>query len=418
MATLTGTQIKNTYDSVLKLSDNTPLTNALKTVTDGIGSPTPLSVSAFEISSSVTFQAPGFQIPGGTATQFLTADGSTSTTTPQVQSDWNATSGDAFILNKPTIPSGNQIIDWTVSQGATNIHQDNYVDWTVNQANTTIHQTNFPASVAYNYWRIAEDGVVKGNVLSAQQVSFRSGTHANFTVVNNASTTATHEVKLDVANTQWDDAYTHSQVAHAPSNAEANVQSDWNAVIGDAVILNKPTLTTGTVTGTGTNNYVPLWNGTTSLNDSTISQTGTDIGIGTESPDSKLHIYANNADAPTVLTIENGDTGVIAGQDLSKIEFLTNDSSTPGAGVAASIRTVCQNAGNIFDLAFNTQHGSTRTERMRLDGLGNLGIGTTDPTSKLQVTGLPSHSSNAAAITAGLTTGAFYHTSGTLKVVI
>lgn len=35
-------------------------------------------------------------------------------------------------------------------------------------------------------------------------------------------------------------AYDHSQVAHAPSNAEQNVQADWNAVSGDAFIQNKP----------------------------------------------------------------------------------------------------------------------------------------------------------------------------------
>jgi hypothetical protein len=39
-------------------------------------------------------------------------------------------------------------------------------------------------------------------------------------------------------------AYQHSQSAHAPSNAEANVQSDWNATdtTSDAFIKNKPTL--------------------------------------------------------------------------------------------------------------------------------------------------------------------------------
>ena len=40
----------------------------------------------------------------------------------------------------------------------------------------------------------------------------------------------------------WNTAYTHSQAAHAPTNAEQNVQSDWDATSGDALILNKPDL--------------------------------------------------------------------------------------------------------------------------------------------------------------------------------
>ncbi len=48
---------------------------------------------------------------------------------------------------------------------------------------------------------------------------------------------------------------------------------------------------------------------------------------------------------------------------------------------------------------------------------GNVGIGTADPTSRLQVTGLPEHVDNAAAIAAGLTVGAFYRTGDLLKVV-
>lgn len=44
--------------------------------------------------------------------------------------------------------------------------------------------------------------------------------------------------------TNYDAAYTHSQAAHAPADAEANVQADWNVsdTGSDAFIKNKPTI--------------------------------------------------------------------------------------------------------------------------------------------------------------------------------
>lgn len=46
--------------------------------------------------------------------------------------------------------------------------------------------------------------------------------------------------------TKWNAAKTHADSAHAPSDAEANVQSDWNVTdtASDAYIKNKPTIPT------------------------------------------------------------------------------------------------------------------------------------------------------------------------------
>ena len=70
-------------------------------------------------------------------------------------------------------------------------------------------------------------------------------------------------------------AYNHSQSAHAPANAEQNVQSNWNETntSSDAYILNKPTIPTvpsNLVTGSS-NSYI-IWTGTQSQYDSITSK--------------------------------------------------------------------------------------------------------------------------------------------------
>jgi hypothetical protein len=81
MATLTGQTIASTYDALLKVTDNGPITSSLKLITDGLGNNTALSLSNVAASINGNVTATSFIKSSGTSTQYLMADGSVSTLT-------------------------------------------------------------------------------------------------------------------------------------------------------------------------------------------------------------------------------------------------------------------------------------------------------------------------------------------------
>ncbi len=74
-----------------------------------------------------------------------------------------------------------------------------------------------------------------------------------------------------------------------------------------------------------------------------------------------------------------------------------------------------QGTGNILEIGTTTD--ATFAATTTFDKNGNVGIGTTYPTSKMQVVGLPEYADNTTAKAGGLTVGAFYRTGDLLKVV-
>jgi len=98
---------------------------------------------------------------------------------------------------------------------------------------------------------------------------------------------------------------------------------------------------------------------------------------------------------PAVITLMNQDTTISAGQDLGVLQFGGKDDQTNGYANGQIICTTAVGAGSgntgggifRFLLSGNTT-GSGPSEKMRITNTGNVGIGTTNPRTKLHVSGL------------------------------
>lgn len=124
------------------------------------------------------------------------------------------------------------------------------------------------------------------------------------------------------------------------------------------------------------------------------------VGIGTTTPVSKMHVIGGNLVATSI-------------SDVAIKSSFRVDTANP----AISLTIGYDGSDNVFMQSVNSQTNSIEPLLINPYG-GNVGIGTTSPTSKLQVVGLPSYADNTTALAGGLTVGAFYHTAGVLKVVI
>ncbi len=120
---------------------------------------------------------------------------------------------------------------------------------------------------------------------------------------------------------------------------------------------------TGSVSGSGTTNYLVKWTGAATQSDSNIFDDGTNVGIGTTTPSHKLSVVGN--------AIFTNDVTITADdQAISRLK-LTNTSSVGSRrfDLVAGVNAVSQDGFSIYDSVADAT-------RFLLDNLGNIGIGT------------------------------------------
>jgi hypothetical protein len=163
---------------------------------------------------------------------------------------------------------------------------------------------------------------------------------------------------------------------------------------------------------TSTNNQLDIGGGSAAFNTATLLRfftaadtttvTGTErmriasdgkVGIGTTAPGALLDVSStvtSDGLSPTTLRISglfSGDWTV--GGEMGKLEFYNNDGSTGGANVRGKISSIVEHINGLhWGLGFYTAtNNAAPTEKVRITNAGNVGIGTTAPTEKLDVLG-------------------------------
>jgi len=180
-----------------------------------------------------------------------------------------------------------------------------------------------------------------------------------------------------------------------------------------------------------TTGYIPYADGATSWDDSPLYNDGGDVGIGTDSPDGKLHVYNGSAGAVVAngnadeLIIENGaNTGMsIICPDASEGRFVFG---TPSDAYASFLRWDYTDLEFVLGTSISggefVIHSDDGVEAMRIDSSGNVGIGTASPDDLLHIyeanSGAASHSDALVTIENNTHTGLQFLTPNTNRQYI
>jgi endosialidase-like protein len=283
-----------------------------------------------------------------------------------VQSDWNQTNtvADSYIKNKPAIPDSLDDLSGDmddISNGANYVKtQNNLSDTLKNQydsAYTHSQEAHAPYNAEqnvqsdWNQTNTVVDSYIKNKPAIPDSLDDLSGDMDD--ISNGANYVKTQNNLSDTLKNQYDSAYTHSQEAHAPYNAEQNVQSDWNqsSTGADDYIKNKPTIPT--VYWGSTNGYVY-----TTGNEGIISKNGGFFGYNVYYSSGWKHIASGHAmfmkQESTSFNIYVSDTSRSAGSTVTtKVVQIQNSTGNLIAEnfVLNSMRKLKARIKKIFDLS-------------------------------------------------------------------
>ena len=390
---LQNTKIKDTYEGLIKTTDNTSVGSSDKELTDGAGNDLNISVNnTGDITADGDVTAASLIKTGGTALQILLADGTVITLTRE---------SDAIGSNDSdsNVPSNAAVKDY-VDTEITNL---------IDSAPTALDTLNELAAA------LGDDANFSTTITTALGNRLRFDASQSLTSGEVTQALTNLGITATVAEINFIDGLT--------SNIQTQIDSKYDktggTISGDATITGDLTVDTSTLYVDSANNRVGI--GTTSPDDGNlqIGDSNSTFNIALAGPRAKFGYDGANTIVQSGLT--KGIAFCVNNATLSSGEAMRIDSSgnvgigssnpsgkfevNLGSTFAYFTRTAGDNGSTDPAIAFGTDStltrmysygagmtfwtgavGGTASERLRIDSSGNVGIGETSIDAKLHLT--------------------------------
>jgi len=242
-----------------------------------------------------------------------------------------------------------------------------------NASGTTNYVSKFTGSTTLGNSLIFDNGTNVGIGTSSPSEKLH--------ISGNSLITGTLEV--DTVNNGTGDFLTRTAGGIITRRTAAEVRSD----IGAQAALTNP------ITGTGTTNYISKFTGSTTLGNSLIFDSGTSVLIGTTTDGGTTYgsqpQLTVSSSTGGVLDIRSISTNILSGDVIGRVQFTGKDDASVGyttAVIQALAGGTLGSGSSPGTLQFMTSPGgggSSPAERMRITSIGKVGVGTTNPTSRL-----------------------------------
>lgn len=360
--TLTGKIVADTYDALIKVTDNNTITGTKKRMTDGLGNDTPLLISSTDV-----------QVDGNFLTESVQFNTATSQTADVGKIVWNQTDGtfDMGLLNDVTLQAGQELHLYGKASGAigngqavmfAGVEGDHLL---FSLADRTIINANPEYFIGVSTQDLADNQfgyiTILGKVRDLDTTGYTMGATLYYNsesetdglltetmpTAPNAKIIVAAVVRVHI--TQGTlmvrphvmpelHALQDVQITSIADNQvlyyEAS-NSAWNNASIASVLGYTP------INGPGTTNYIPKFTGSTALGNSLIYDNGTNVGIGTTTPISigghtgVLTLYGSNA---TALVLQDA---------VSQKELRLNDGNLSFTNSSGTSHFYIANAGEI-----------------------------------------------------------------------